>query len=112
MRKLLLGIGLLLAANNAIAEGMKNHEFLELPDMAKKFWIQGAVELMSATVHFNDKTQGKCIIDWYYQNNIAKRNGLILGSMNKYPQATPIVTIIALVELSCGKIDTKNVTKY
>jgi hypothetical protein len=97
----------LLATPNTFAQEMKNHEFLELPDIAKKFWIQGAIQLMASTVNFYDKKQGQCIIDWYYKGNTAQKNGLLLGSMNKYSDATPTVTVIAIVELSCGKLNKK-----
>lgn len=90
------------------AEGMNNREFLQLSDTAKKFWIQGSIETMAATLNGKDKALALCVVNWYYGDKYALRNGLILGSMKKYPDAIPTAVMVALVERACGKFWNKS----
>ena len=58
-----------------------------------------ALGLMAAG---KDTKTGKCVIDWYFGDKRAERNGLILASMEKYPHSYPSAVFVALSERECG----------
>lgn len=104
LKNFLLYVAIFLGMNTPVfAEKFTNADFLQLPDEAKKFWIQGAMYAMSATVTRNNAEQGKCIIDWYFSDKRSERNGLIIASMEKYPKHSPSVIFLVLTENACGK---------
>lgn len=80
-----------------------NKDFLQMPDAHKKFWIQGAMRALGAVSARNNTQHGKCVTDWYFGEKQADRNGLIIGSMEKYPSYSPDVIFIFLTEQACGK---------
>ena len=49
-----------------------------------------------------NKDIGKCVIDWYFGDKRAERNGLIIASMRKYPNSYPSAVFVALTERECG----------
>ena len=89
--------------NTANSEGFLAKDFLELPDTNKKFWIQGAMHALGAVAAAKSEKQGNCVYDWYFGDQRAERNGLILASMEKYPDAYPIAILLALTERECGE---------
>ncbi len=50
-----------------------------------------------------DKTIGQCVFEWYFGENRAERNGLILASMEKYPHSYPSAIFLGLTERECGE---------
>jgi hypothetical protein len=58
---------------------------------------------MGAVAARKSTTQGKCIIDWYFGDKRADRNGLILAGMEKYPDTRPSVIFVLVTEQACGK---------
>jgi hypothetical protein len=84
------------------AAGFNNSDFIKLNDIQKKFWIDGAMDTLGHVAAIKNKQQGQCVYDWYYLDT-AKKNGLIIASINKYPDHTPSAILIALTEKACEK---------
>ena len=82
--------------------GFTNREFLLLDEAHQKFWIQGAMYALLHVAAAKKKQSGQCIADWYFGDKRADRNGLILASMEKYPNSYPSAVFIALTERACG----------
>lgn len=82
-------------------EGFKNEDFLELNNDQKKFWLTGAIEALVHVAAAKSEEQGKCVYDWYYTDT-PQKNGLIIVSMETYPDSTPGAVILALTERGCG----------
>ena len=77
-------------------------DFLQMEDVKKKFWIDGAISALGHVAAAKNKEQGSCVYDWYFSDKIADRNGLILASMKKYPDSAPTAVLLALTERECG----------
>lgn len=89
----------------AQAEGFTAKDFLKLDEAHQKFWIEGAVDMMGlVAANTNNHQQGKCIMKWYYGDENAERNGLIIASMRKYEDVPPNAIMLALAERACGTI--------
>ncbi|MBV1873870.1 MAG: hypothetical protein KUG80_03765 [Gammaproteobacteria bacterium] len=84
------------------AEDFTNKDFLKLQETHQKFWIQGAVDALAQVASAKDNKTGRCIMEWYYGPKHAARNGLILASIEKYPDAHPSAVMLALTERACG----------
>ena len=84
-----------------LGEGFTNKDFLKLNNEQKKFWLTGAIEALTHVAAAKSHKQGKCVYDWYYTDT-SKQNGIILGSIEKYPDATPSAVLLALTERKCG----------
>lgn len=99
----MLYTGLAIAMSGAAyAEDFTNKDFLTLQEAHKKFWIEGAVDALAHVAAAKSKKTGRCVIEWYYGDNHAERNSLILASMKKYPDVQPSAVMLALIERSCG----------
>jgi hypothetical protein len=83
------------------AEGFNNKDFLKLENEQKKFWLLGAIESLTYVAAAKSTKQGQCVHDWYHTDN-PKKVGLIIASMEKYPDVTPGAIILALSERVCG----------
>jgi hypothetical protein len=83
------------------AEGFKNKNFLKLENNEKKFWLTGSIEALTHVAAAKNKKTGWCVHDWYYTDTAVK-NGIILGSIEKYPDSTPSAVLLALTERECG----------
>ena len=83
------------------AEGFKNKDFLKLENSEQKYWLTGAIGALFHVAAAKSEKQGQCVYDWYYTDT-AKKNGIILGSMGKYPDSTPSAVLLALTERQCG----------
>jgi len=94
---------LLLYPQNVWAEGFKNKDFLTMQPEQQKFWLHGAIESLGHVAALKKQELGKCVYDWYFGDQIAKRNALILASIEKYPEHTPTTILLALTERACGK---------
>lgn len=88
--------------NTAQAEDFTNKDFLTLQEAHQKFWIQGAVDALAQVASAKANKTGRCVIEWYYGPKHAMRNGLILASIEKYPDAHPSAVMLALTERACG----------
>ena len=99
----MLYAGLAAAVSNAAyAEEFTNKDFLTLQEAHQKFWIQGSIDSLAHVAAAKSKQTGRCVIEWYYGDKHAARNGLILASMRKYPDAQPTAVMLALTERACG----------
>lgn len=87
-----------------MAGDFKSKDLLALPKPQIKFWIQGGIEVLAASLVKKNEKQSICIMNWYFGDKQAERNGLILGSLKKYGNTEPSAVIIALLEIDCGKI--------
>ena len=83
------------------AKGFNNRDFLAMPDVQKKFWLSGAIDILGHVAAIKSKSQGKCVYDWYFKDT-ANKNGLILASMKKYPDHSPTTVLMALAKRACG----------
>lgn len=90
--------------SGAQADEFTNQDFLALPEAHQKFWIQGAIDSIALLGGAKNPPIGQCILEWYYGDQHAKSNGLILASMRKYVDARPSSIMLALAEKTCGKI--------
>ena len=88
--------------NTVQAEDFTNKDFLTLQEAHQKFWIQGSIDSLAHVAAAKSKQTGRCVIEWYYGDEYAARNGLILASMRKYPDAQPTAVMLALTERACG----------
>lgn len=86
----------------AQAEDFTNKDFLTLQEAHQKFWIQGAVDVLGHVAAAKSKQTGRCVLEWYYGDQYAERNSLILASIRKYPDAHPSAVMLALTERACG----------
>lgn len=84
-----------------VAASFNNNDFLKLENEQKKFWLTGAIGVLVHVAAAKSKKQGQCVYDWYYTDN-PKKVGLIIASMEKYPNSTPSAILLALSERSCG----------
>jgi len=89
------------ASSTTVKKGFWNKDFLMLTKEQKKFWITGAIEALTYVAAAKKEKQGQCVYDWYYTDT-SKKNGLILGSIEKYPNSTPSAVLLALTERECG----------
>lgn len=83
------------------SEGFKNRDFLLLEDEQVKYWLTGAIEALYHVAAAKSEEKGQCVFDWYYTDT-PQKNGIILGSIEKYPNSTPSAVLLALTELECG----------
>lgn len=83
------------------AEGFNNRDFLAMSDVQKKFWLSGAIDTLGHVAAIKSKSHGKCVYDWYFKDT-ANKNGLILASMEKYPDHSPTTVLMALAKRACG----------
>ena len=79
-----------------------NKDFLEWTKRDRDQWLEGAVLMAGHMVHLHDQRKAQCVFDWYLKNPIPAQ-GELFASMQKYPQATPTGTMIALLRHRCGK---------
>lgn len=77
-------------------------DFLEMEDTWKKFWLSGAMSALYSVLITKDEDQSRCVADWYFSEDLAEKNSLIIASMEKYPHATPSAVLIALTQRECG----------
>ena len=91
-------------AGSAAAQATEftNQDFLALPEAHQKFWIEGAMDVLIQIAAAHSTEQGQCVADWYFSDQRAERNGLILASMHKYPTYPPRTIFVALTEQVCG----------
>lgn len=85
----------------AFSEEFKNKDFLKLENNEKKSWLLASIETLWQVEALKNKKMAQCIADWYYKD-VANKNGLIVSSMKKYPEHTPVAILVALTERSCG----------
>lgn len=89
--------------SGAQSQAFTNKDFLQLPEMQQKGFIDGAVSTLYQMAAQESAEIGQCVYDWYYGDKRAERNGLILRSMEQYPDNLPSVIIVALTENACGR---------
>ena len=106
----MLYAGLAVAVSNAAyAESFTAKDFLKLNEAHQKFWIEGAIDMTALIISTGgNKTKGRCISEWYYGDQNAERNSLILASMKKYPNVPPNAIMVALIERDCGSLKAKS----
>ena len=51
-----------------------------------------------------DTKTGKCVIDWYFGDKRAERNGLILASMEKYPKHILALFLLLYLKESAARM--------
>lgn len=107
LKKLAVSASLALAftafhPQEVLAEGFNNRAFLLMPQEHQKYWLNGAIDSLAHVAAFKKKDIGQCVIDWYFGDKHAQRNGLIFASMERYPDHTPIVVLVALTQRACG----------
>lgn len=99
-------LGLLILAlypAQASAQAFTNKDFLELPEIQQKGFIDGAMQTLYQMAAQESIETGQCVHDWYYGDKRTKRNWLILRSMEKYPDNRPPAILAALTERACGR---------
>lgn len=72
-----------------------------MEDVKKKFWLHGAISALSHAASIKNIEEAKCIDEWYFNDKIAEKNGLIIASMEQYPEHAPSTILLALIELDC-----------
>lgn len=85
------------------AQAFTSADFLKLPEMQQKGFLDGAVSTLYQMAAQSSKETGQCVHDWYYGDKTAERNWLILDTMKKNPDYRPAVIITALAESVCGR---------
>lgn len=99
---MILGIA---ASGAAYSEDFTAKDFLKLNEAHQKFWIEGAIDMTGLVISTGgNKQKARCISEWYYGDNHAERNSLILASMQKYPDVPPNAIVLALIERGCGSL--------
>ena len=87
----------------AESEPPTNAEFLELTEDQRHWYFFGAFHAVGHTVHMQDKAQGRCVWEWYFDDLNVKIEKL-LKSMQLYPDHSPTSIMIAHLERDCGKL--------
>jgi len=89
-------------ATPSYADIFKSSEFLLWEPNNRSAYIDTSVGMASLIAAQNDKTQAKCIDDWYY-GDADKSTQYIENVMRDYPDLHPRGVILASVEKQCGK---------
>ena len=84
------------------SEIFKSSEFLTWDREATEFYIRTSVGMASLIVGQTDKSQGKCVDDWYYKDQTVS-NAYIFDAMKRFPDYHPRGVILAAMEKKCGK---------
>ncbi len=98
----ILGVLLVFLTHQSHATNFTNKDFLTMPKLQQKGFLDGVINTLWQVAAQNDSDTGQCIVDWYFGEETAQRNGLIFKSMNQYPTYTPSAIVIALTERECG----------
>lgn len=106
VRPLLLALALTCAAPLAQAENFTNTHFLKWEKRDRDQWLEGAVLMAHNVAHLKDKVKAKCVWDWYVPAPL-EAQALIFASMQRYPDALPSATLIALMQHQCGDVFTE-----
>lgn len=100
---LLVTMTLALLPAQVSAQAFTNADFLKMPEIQQKGYLDGAVQTLYQMAAQKNVEAGQCVHDWYYGGKRAERNWLILRSMEKYPDNFPAAIIAALTERACGR---------
>ncbi len=98
-----IGAALFAFGTEASSQAFKSKDFLEMPEMQQKGYIDGAVSTLYQMAAQESIQTGQCVHDWYYGDKTSERNWLILDTMQKNPDYRPSVIIAALAESVCGR---------
>ena len=90
----------------ALASGYTTEDFLKLEYPAQRSYIDANIGMASLIASQNNRTQGKCIDDWYY-GDVDSTTRIILNIMRRLPDYHPRAVILAAIEKECGKIALK-----
>ncbi|MCG8605447.1 hypothetical protein MJD09_10670 [bacterium] len=85
----------------APAESFKSADFLTWKRDTQDFYIEASVGMASLIATQNDRTQAKCIDDWYYTDEAAA-NAFVLSVMRDHPTYHPRGIILGVVQKQCG----------
>jgi len=78
---------------------LTNAELLALSDKELRLWVHGAFAGLGHGLTDAQQPRGRCIWDWYFGNE--DRFPTIKAAMERYPQAGPSATIIAITGRAC-----------
>ena len=84
----------------SIAGSFKSSDFLTWNKKSQAFYIEASIGMASLIAAQNNKSQAKCIDDWYYPEEAAK-NAFILETMKRVPDYHPRGVILAVIEKQC-----------
>jgi hypothetical protein len=85
---------------NESAGKLTNADILKLSLSEQKYWVHGAISGLAHGLMYNDIDQGQCIWDWYFKPG-ANRLPTIRAAFERYPDASPSSTIIAITGRAC-----------
>lgn len=86
----------------AAASEFTNKDFLKLSKVERDMWLEGAILTAGHVVRIQNVSKAQCIWDWYV-NSPSRTQATIFAAMQKYPDAYPTSTLIALMRHACGK---------
>ncbi len=99
-----LALGLALASVSVQANDVfQSVQFLEWKTLNQDAYIETSVGMASLIASQSDKTQAKCIDDWYYDAE-ARANDAVRNVMRANPQFHPRGVILAVVQKRCGTV--------
>lgn len=87
----------------AQANAFTSEEFLSWAPQNQAFYIEASVGMASLIAGQRDTAQGRCIDDWYYGDEAARRAS-ILGVMRENPRFHPRGIMLAVLQKRCGPI--------
>lgn len=77
-------------------------DFLKWSRNNQEFYVHTSIGVAVLIADQNDKSQGKCLSDWFSDNERVAQNEII-GAIAKYPSYHPRGTIVAFMEKKCGE---------
>ena len=83
------------------AENFSNADLLGWEKQDRDQWLLGAVQMAHNVAHLKNPTNAQCIWDWYILAPL-EAQALIFASMQRYPDALPSATLLALMQHQCG----------
>lgn len=86
---------------NVEASEFTSAEFLTWERGNREGYIDASIGMAALVVMRNDKSQVKCIDEWYVTNS-DKRNDEIFAKMAENQQYHPRAVLLAMMEKACG----------
>ena len=86
------------------ADGFTNRDLLEQSVRDQRLWLSGVAVGMSFGVGRIDVEAGECIADWYFADE-AQVFANAKSNMERFPDQTPGVIMLALARRACPSLD-------
>lgn len=90
-------------AQSVVATDKKTRSFLELTEIERFWWYEGAFRTAAHLIGLANRERGDCAAKWYLRDKEARR-AEIEREIAAYPEGGPTTTILALLTRDCGNL--------